>query len=194
MKLFGPYKKKTRSASMQLSINAIVILVMAMAVLGLGLGIIKGIRGKADKFLDFNIDLAEDASAAKPIANINDELSWKAGKENQVGIGFYNSGSTDCSDDGAWVFVDCGDLPTIGGADSEATTMSSQDAFSIVQRATRVKLGEPGKLLSKINPDSKIKRGSYACSFQVYCGGETGVPADGQDPVEEKPVFVNLIA
>ena len=191
MKIFGSYKEKSRSASMQLSINAIVILVMAMAVLGLGLGIIKGIRGKADKFLDFNIDLSEDASAAKPISNLNEELSWKAGKENQVGIGFYNSGSTQCSDDGAWVFIDCGDLPTIG---EEGATLTSEEAFSIIQRATRVKLGEPGKLLSKITPDSTLKRGSYACSFQVYCGGETGSPAEDQEPAEEMPIFVNLVA
>ncbi len=192
MKIFGPYKKTSRSASMQLSINAIVILVMAMAVLGLGLGIIKGIRGKADKFLDFNIDLSEDASAAKPISNLNEELSWKAGKENQVAIGFYNSGSTQCADDGAWAFIDCGDLPTI--STDEDTTMPSEKAFSIIQRPTRVKLGEPGKLLSKITPDSTLKRGSYACSFQVYCGGEKGSPSEDQEPVEEMPIFINLVA
>jgi hypothetical protein len=55
MKLFGPYKKRSRTASMQLSINAIVILVMAIAILGLGLGIIRKIVSKYNGNIEIEI-------------------------------------------------------------------------------------------------------------------------------------------
>ncbi len=182
MKIFNGKLHKDRSASMQLSINAIVILVMAMAVLGLGLGIIKGIKGKAGSFMDFDVNLAEDASATERIANLKDELTLKAGDEFKLGISFYNTEQT-CQDDGATINLDCGDMADFwieGATDTE-------EAFNLVQFPTKIPIGEPGKMLAKVIPSKQLEKTSYACSFQIMCGDDGNV-------VTETPVFVNVIA
>lgn len=175
MKIFDTKGPRDRSGSMQLSINAIVILVLAMAVLGLGLGIVKGVRNKADDFLGFDVDLAEDATSTQRIANLDEELILKVGKENQLGISFYNAGTPECEAPGAKIALNC--------ADSEENIL--EDVFEYVQIATKIKQGESGKLLAKITPSSELTFGSYACTFQVTCDTEV---------VEEKPLFVNLEA
>ena len=84
---------------MQLSINAIVILVMAMAVLGLGLGLIRGVLGSGkDKLMGSleAMDLSEQATAEKPIANINN-IKVKRNQENTLAVSFYNKQSSKCA-------------------------------------------------------------------------------------------------
>lgn len=152
-KLFGPYKKRSRTASMQLSINAIVILVMAMAVLGLGLGLIRGVLGSGkDKLMSSlqEMDLTEPATAEKPITNINN-IELKNNKENQLVVGFYNADYTGC-DANAKLEISC----------------SSTD-ITLTQEAIELKVpsGEAKKLGSIITPTGKS--GTYGCTISVMC-------------------------
>ncbi|MFP4523598.1 MAG: hypothetical protein ACOCQQ_02075 [Candidatus Nanoarchaeia archaeon] len=178
MKIFDTKGRSDRSGSMQLSINAIVILVLAMAVLGLGLGIVKGVRNKSDEFLGFDVDLAEDATSTQRIANLDEELVLKKGKENQLGISFYNAEDGHCESEGAKIALNCEEVDSV------------EDPFEYIQIATKIKQGESGKLLAKIIPNSDLGFGSYACTFQVYCDEEY----DEDKIVEEQPLFVNLEA
>lgn len=164
MKLFGPYKKSSKTASMQLSINAIVILVMAMAVLGLGLGIIKGIRGQANKFLDIDVDISETASSSNPITNFKSVVSMIVDKEEpQMGISFYSrSGDCDSDENPAKVDIVCSE----GLSDSEDLTME------IRQRGTKIGAGDVGTI--QFAPKATSEGGfepekSYFCSLNVYC-------------------------
>lgn len=180
MDIFGPYKKSNRSASMQLSINAIVILVMAMAVLGLGLGIVKGIKAKSDKFLDFNVDISNPASASQHLTEVKD-WSFKANTVNQIGVGFYNT-KTQCESEGAQVAFDCPNLVMVEGSE-----VTESDAFSIKQVPTKIGVGEPGTLKFQIIPNKDIIKDSYACTFEVVCGEDATV-------VEQSPVFITVTA
>lgn len=176
MKIFGPKLKESRSASMQLSINAIVILVLAMAILGLGLAIVKGIQGRANDFIDFPVDMTQQADATNPIANIQDDLSWGIGKEQQVGISFFNKASSDCSS-GAKVAVVCTDQ-----------NGDSVGSFSILQGSTAVGVREVDTLKARITPDKTsgfVSGTTYACDIQVKCGSNS-------DVVEKEPVFIKM--
>ncbi|MGM5480541.1 MAG: hypothetical protein ACQESC_03715 [Nanobdellota archaeon] len=153
-KLFGPYKKRSRSASMQLSINAIVILVMAMAVLGLGLGLIRGVLGSGkDKLMGSleSMDLTEQATADKPITNING-LEIKRNKENTVAVGFYNKDTPGCSD-GARLNITCS-----GGLNwTETPTVLD----------VNVEQGEGKKVGGIFITEAPAK--SYPCKVQIFC-------------------------
>jgi len=160
---------------------------MAMAVLGLGLGIIRGIRGRADSFLDFDIDLSEDASATKRIANLKEELTLKAGDEFKLGISFYNVDNI-CYDSGSLpgsnINLVCSGIQWMT---ENGDAPDGEDAFRLVQAPTRIPVGEPGKMLAKIIPNKFLEKTSYACSFQVICGEDDEI-------VAETPVFVDVTA
>jgi hypothetical protein len=181
MKIFEGKLRRDRSASMQLSINAIVILVMAMAVLGLGLGIIRGLRAKADSFLDFEVNLDEEASATQRLTNVKD-WSLKANTATQLGVGFYNT-NNNCETNGAKVAFDCSDLVL-----NDASDASLADAFIIRQNPTRINVGESGLLKFQVTPHKDLVKDSYACSFQVFCVDEE------TKPVQEYPVFIQVTA
>lgn len=153
-KLFGPYNKRNRTASMQLSINAIVILVMAMAVLGLGLGLIRGVLGSGkDKLMSSlqEMDLTEPATAEKPITNINN-IELKNNKDNEFIIGFYNA-----------------DYP---GCDVKARLNVSCSGATLGQSPIELKVssGESKKLGSIIKPTGLS--GTLGCTIAVDCYNE----------------------
>lgn len=161
MKLFGPNKKRSRTASMQLSINAIVILVMAMAVLGLGLGLIRGVLGKGKEKLSNSLDamdLSEPATAEKPITNINN-IKIKRNAEETLGIGFYNlakdcalSTGGDKNDNRAFLNVTC-----------KGITWDKFDYLPVT-----VGQGE-SKTIGAIVKTSN-ESGMYPCTVKVMCG------------------------
>ncbi|MDD3175207.1 MAG: hypothetical protein PHU51_01910 [Candidatus Nanoarchaeia archaeon] len=167
VKLFGRYKQRRRSASMELSVNAIVILVMAMAVLGIGLGLIRGVlnsgKEKLTKSLD-GMDLTEDATAERPITNINN-IELKKNKDNEMVIGFYNK-ETNCV--GGFSFgLSCNGI--------NATDLSV-DPITI-----KVNEGEFKKLGAIVTPTASS--GSYGCSINIMCG---------TTPVTSESAFVKI--
>lgn len=186
MKLFGPYKKSSRTASMQLSINAIVILVMAMAVLGIGLGLIRGVLGSGkDKLMGSleAMDLSEPATAEKPLTNINN-LKVTRNKENTLGVGFYNAQNTcsgfdqsgaiqysaylnmSCSKNGVPVVWDTFDYLPVDVGQGESKTIGA-----IVK--------------------TQAAAGNYACKIEIRCGNDNnGVPI----VAESSSAFVQIIA
>jgi len=94
-KLFGHYKERKRSASMELGINAIVIIVLAMLILSLGIGFIRNLITKGSQNFGSAIDNAElenPADAANPVT-IDKTVQVKAGKTAKIKIGFYNINS-----------------------------------------------------------------------------------------------------
>ncbi|MCF7799272.1 hypothetical protein K9M74_05200 [Candidatus Woesearchaeota archaeon] len=188
--------KFSKKASMQLSINAIVILVLAMAVLGLGLGIVKGIKGKANEFLDYEVDLSATADATTPIANVPEELDLRANKENLIHISFYNAGTGDssqCDSEGAELRLDCDGLKkTISDGGSEDVSPDSGfKPFEYVQKKIKIDDGTAGTLNVKIIPNKELIKKSYACSVVVSCG-----VYDDNRPIdtEEYGLFVNIVA
>ncbi|MGM5481214.1 MAG: hypothetical protein ACQESE_02265 [Nanobdellota archaeon] len=170
MRIFGPYKKRSRSASMQLSINAIVILVMAMAVLGLGLGLIRGVLGSGkDKLLGSleSMDLSEQATAEKPIANINN-IKLKRNKETPVAVSFYNKQSSECTD-GAQLNITCsGDFEW-----SDSPQVLDVD----------VEQGESKKVGGIFITESPAR--NYPCKIEIICGDES---------VESESAFIEVTA
>lgn len=158
MKIFGPYKKRSRTASMQLSINAIVILVMAMAVLGIGLGLIRGVLGSGkDKLMNSleSMDLSEPATAEKPLTNINN-LKIKRNSEETVAIGFYNS-EYDCKNNPAQLNISCKEKDT------------TKDMWEIFDTLA-VPIGEgESKTVGAIAKTAQ-PAGNYACTVIVSCG------------------------
>ncbi|MFW6378451.1 MAG: hypothetical protein ACOCZV_00345 [Nanoarchaeota archaeon] len=156
MRIFGPYKKRSRSASMQLSINAIVILVMAMAVLGLGLGLIRGVLGSGkDKLMSSleSMDLSEQATAEKPIANINN-IQIKRNQENTLAVSFYNKESSSCSSgSGARLNISC--------AGGEFNWTSSERLPVVVDQGVSKNVGG----IFKTEAPAK----NYACTVTIEC-------------------------
>ena len=158
MRIFGPYNKRSRSASMQLSINAIVILVMAMAVLGLGLGLIRGVLGSGkDKLMGSleSMDLSEQATAEKPIANINN-IKVKRNEENTLAVSFYNKQSDACSQ-GARLNISC--------AGDEFSWTSVERLPVSVPQGTAKNVGG----IFKTEAPSK----NYACRIIIECNSGT---------------------
>lgn len=171
-KLFGPYKKMNKSASMQLSINAIVILVMAMSVLGLGLGIINGVRNQKDKLLDVDVDLSATADSGSTITNFKAEESMTVNKEKGYAISFYNS-KNECEDTKVDVWCNAG-------------TPGAEDVNMIVrQKGKPSAVGDPVQLQFALTPNSERVEGeltegsfesgtNYFCDLIVYCGDNSG--------------------
>ena len=178
-KLFGPYKKRSRTASMQLSINAIVILVMAMAVLGLGLGLIRGVLGSGkDKLMGSleEMDLTEPATAEKPITNIN-SVELKYNKENEFVIGFYNAQFDGCEDE-AKVNLTC------SNEDLELT----QDPIVL-----KVQQGESRKLGSIITPIAvDPAKKTYGCTVSVQC--KKDVEGSTWEDVTSESAFIKVLS
>lgn len=175
-KLFGPYKKRSRTASMQLSINAIVILVMAMAVLGLGLGLIRGVLGSGkDKLMGSlqEMDLTEPATSEKPITNIND-VRFKNNKENEFVIGFYNADYAGCAD-AARVNVSC------------LTSANVAVPMAQSQIVLKVPVGESKKLGSIITPATTPA--TYGCTIKVECDAGSGYVIQA-----EESAFVKVLS
>lgn len=167
MKIFGPYKKRNKSASMQLSINAIVILVMAMAVLGLGLGLIRGVLGSGkDKLLGSleSMDLTEQATSEKPLTNINN-IKVQRNKENTLGVGFYNADEPACATPGARLNITCNGLnwTQVTGLEVEVDQGEAKTVGAIFETGASA--------------------GNYACKVQVFCydaGNEIDVLAESE--------------
>lgn len=173
MKLFGPYKKRSTSASMQLSINAIVILVMAMAVLGLGLGLIRGVLGSGkDKLLSSleGMDLTTPATAEQPLTNI-DNIQIKRNKENTLAVGFYNADNSQCTDPGARLNLTCTNLNWTEVTDLEVS----------------VDQGESKKVGAILETDALA--GNYACKVQIFCG-----EGENEEIAESESVFVEVMS
>ena len=173
--LFGPRSKGNRSASMQLSINAIVILVMAMAVLGLGLGLIRGVLGSGkDKLLGSldSMDLTEQATAQKPITNIN-SIKMKRNSENTVAIGFYNKDTTACAT-GAQLNITCEGLEWTEGTPTVLDVNVAQ--------------GEAKKLGGIFTTNAAAK--NYPCKIEVQCVDEDGT----SEIAESESAFVQITA
>ena len=163
--------KGSRKASMQLSINAIVILVMAMAVLGIGLGLIRGVLAPAQDNLEDalgKVDLNEQATSTKPIANLPQTLRMKNGNPNELVVSFYNTGDTAaCNSNDALIGLTCGD-------DADGT-------FDIDALGVSVATGSAGTLIANVNPTGFSN--SVPCKVQVSCNGELA---------EEQAVFIDF--
>ncbi len=166
VKLFGHYKQRRRSASMELSVNAIVILVMAMAVLGIGLGLIRGVLNSGKERLTSSLesmDLTEVATAEKQITNTN-KIVLNRAKENIIMIGFYNV-NTPC-EEGFNLNLDC------------------EEGLIEEQQSTDVKIseGSSGKLGAIVTPANS---GTYMCTAQVFCG-------EAESSVVEETAFIEV--
>ncbi|MCA9478196.1 MAG: hypothetical protein KC535_03565 [Nanoarchaeota archaeon] len=165
--------RRSKIASMELSINAIVILVMAMAVLGIGLGLIRGVLSPAQGNLEDalgKVDLNEQATSTKPIANLPQTLRMKNGDENELVISFYNANHNGC-EASAKVNLAC----TQG-----SNSISSGD---IVALEVPVASGTSGALIANVKPSGFT--GSVPCKVEVICSGST-------TPVETTAVFVDF--
>jgi hypothetical protein len=162
-KLFGRYKEN-KKGSMELSINAIVILVMAMAVLALGLGIIKGIRSKSTDFLEMDVDVSEEATPTKPIANFKDEVSMGLNKETTYTISVYSKNSA-CDENGK-VYIEC-----VKNSAETAINMN------ITHGKISINAGEPAKInfIAEAQKPS-FTVGNYFCDLKVDCGGNITFP------------------
>lgn len=174
-KLFGPYKKSNRKASMQLSINAIVILVMAMAVLGLGLGLIRGVltTGK-DKLLGSleGMDLSEQATSEKTIANVG-AVKFKRNGENGIAISYYNVNSA-CSEGQL-------DIQCYKEGKVVETFFSEKDILP-----TKFKSGESTNVVGLFTLGEGIETGTHACKFSVVCtAGSQDVVGKSIDEVSQ---------
>ncbi|MGE0792769.1 MAG: hypothetical protein AB7V77_01155 [Candidatus Woesearchaeota archaeon] len=176
-KLFGNYKKRNRSASMELSVNAIVILVMAMAVLGIGIVLIKGVLGSGkDKLMGAleNFDLSEDASAEKPFTNIGN-LQFRNNKENILMVGFYNSDLECDTGENIELNLIC--------KDAEGT-IADIDVASV---GIDIPQGESGKIGALITPNDLQLNKNYACSIIAQC-------EDTTTEKDETTVFIKIVA
>jgi hypothetical protein len=160
----------SRKASMQLSINAIVILVMAMAVLGIGLGLIRGVLAPAQDNLEDalgKVDLNEQATSTKPIANLPQTLRMKNGNNNELVVSFYNTGDTSqCNSQEASIGLSCGDAP---------------GSFNVNALGVNVATGTAGTLIANVEPEGFT--GSVPCKVQVSCGTTLA---------EEQAVFIDF--
>lgn len=188
MKIFGPYKKRSRTASMQLSINAIVILVMAMAVLGLGLGLIRGVLGGGSaKLKDAigSVDLSETATAEKPIANA-DGIRLKLGKENTVAISFYNTDGQYCPT-AAKLNISC--------QNKDGLLLSGTDFWEtenvLTVEATR---GTATKLGAIYTTNTNVSTGTYPCKVQIMCGDPNADPSVPFEAVRTYSAFIEVTA
>lgn len=178
-KLFGPYKKRSRTASMQLSINAIVILVMAMAVLGLGLGLIRGVLGSGkDKLMNSleGMDLSEQATSEKPIANA-DTIKLKRGKESAIAISYY---STTAECETATMAISCyGDDGTVNDEFFSSKTLIPSDLSA----------GEATKLGGLFTVSSTVSPGKVGCRVVVNCADD-----DNTEKLDSHSTFIEVQA
>lgn len=174
--------RMSRKASMQLSINAIVILVMAMAVLGLGLGLVRGLlTGGVGQLEDAigGIDLTEEATSGKPLANINN-LQIKRGSEEPIVVSFYNTADectkTDLEDNSAEVIIECQSKDDTG-------------TFELLDQSLPVNApqGRATKLGGLANFDGAV--GTYACTVSIACGGPEGSP----NIVRSEAAFIEVV-
>lgn len=182
-KLFGPYKERSRKASMQLSINAIVILVMAMAVLGLGLAIIKGINAKKDTLLNFEVDISEEASSTKTIANI-DNLKITRKKDNPIGVSYYQTGNGCSGEDSndVMVWFKCWDETANNNMGAWNSTFFTQHPIPATASS-----GESVTLITQLSTD--LNSGSYGCKAEIWCQGVDRTNSDNS-PLDSKTVHI----
>lgn len=181
MKIFSGRKKLDKKASMQLSINAIVILVMAMALLGLGLGLVRNLLGGGVGNLEAaidSIDLSEQASAGKPLANIN-SLAVKQSTENPIAVSYYNNAGTICESNSNVIL----DINCI----NHRSTATPKEQFTLISSAVPVegKLGTPVKVGAIAYTEAAS--GTYGCTVAIKCADNP----QGKSVVEET-AFVEI--